>query len=145
MDRSRLDDLHLSASTVAAAVHTVIGGTVVGQMHPDVGDEMDVRVIALPSQRAAGSIGSIPLFGDGGTLIHLDQVATILPDGGPARFQRTNRQRVIEVSANVTGHSLGDLTRDVRAALAGIPLPQGYQITFAGQVQQQELAFATLL
>jgi HAE1 family hydrophobic/amphiphilic exporter-1 len=145
VDRSRLDDLHLSASAVAAAVRTVIGGTVVTQMHPDVGDEVDVRVIAPPDQRAAGSIGSIPLFGEGGALIHLDQVATILPDSGPARIQRTNRQRVIEVSANVTGRSLGDVTRDVRSALAGIPLPQGYQITYAGQVQQQEQAFATLL
>jgi HAE1 family hydrophobic/amphiphilic exporter-1 len=145
VDRSRLDDLHLSASTVAAAVRTVIGGTVVTQMHPDVGDEVDVRVIAPPVQRSADTLAAIPLFGDGGALIRLGQVATIVPDNGPARIQRTNRQRVIEVSANVSGRSLGDVTRDVRAQLAGLPLPQGYQITYAGQVQQQEQAFSTLL
>jgi len=68
-----------------------------------------------------------------------------VPDSGPARIQRTNRQRVIEVSANVAGRSLGDVTRDVRAVLTDMPLPQGYSITYAGQVQQQETAFSTLL
>ncbi|MCC6173842.1 MAG: efflux RND transporter permease subunit [Chloroflexi bacterium] len=145
VDRSRLDDLHLSASTVAAAVRTVVGGTVVTQMHPAVGDEVDVRVIAPTAQRTADQLASIPLFGDGGALIRLGQVAQIVPDSGPARIQRTNRQRVIQVSANVSGRSLGDVTRDVRTALVNLPLPQGYQITYAGQVQQQETAFATLL
>jgi HAE1 family hydrophobic/amphiphilic exporter-1 len=145
VDRSRLDDLHLSASTVANAVRTLIGGTVVTQMHPDVGDEVDVRVIAPAAQRSADQIASIPLFGDGGALIRLGQVAQIVPASGPARIQRTNRQRVINVSANVTGRSLGDVTRDVRTALQDMPLPQGYSITYAGQVQQQETAFTTLL
>jgi HAE1 family hydrophobic/amphiphilic exporter-1 len=145
VDRGRLDDLHLSASTVASAVRTVIGGTVVTQMRPEVGDEVDVRVIAPASQRSADTLASIPLFGDGGALIRLGQVATIVQDTGPARIQRTNRQRVIEVSAYVAGRSLGDVTRDVRAGLAGVPLPQGYQVSYAGQVQQQEQAFSTLL
>jgi HAE1 family hydrophobic/amphiphilic exporter-1 len=145
VNRSHLDDLHLSAATVASAVRTLIGGTVVTQMHPDSGDEVDVRVIAPPAQRSADLIGSIPLFGDGGQLIRLDQVAQIVPGSGPARIQRANRQRVINVSANVTGRSLGDVTRDIRAELANMPLPQGYSITYAGQVQQQETAFATLL
>jgi HAE1 family hydrophobic/amphiphilic exporter-1 len=145
IDRSRLDDLHLSASTVANAVRTVIGGTVATQMHPPVGDEVDIRVIAPVAQRTADELGQIPLFGDGGALIRLGQVATIVPDTGPARIQRTDRQRIIEVSANVTTRSLGDVTRDVRASLASMPLPQGYSITYAGQVQQQEQAFATIL
>ena len=37
------------------------------------------------------------------------------------------------------GPTLG-VALNVRTALAGIPLPQGYQITYAGQVQQQEQA-----
>ncbi|MCC7367874.1 MAG: efflux RND transporter permease subunit [Chloroflexi bacterium] len=145
VDRRRLDDLHLSASAVATAVRTVIGGTVATQMHPPTGDEVDVRVIAPAAQRTGDSIASIPLFGEGGTLVRLGQVANVIEDSGPARIQRTNRQRVIEVSANVAGRSLGDVTRDVRAELAGMPLPQGYQLSYAGQVQQQETAFTTIL
>ena len=40
---------------------------------------------------------------------------------------------------------IGDLARDVRAATSTILLPDGYRVVYAGQVQQQETAFATLL
>ena len=145
VDRSRLDDLHLSAATVASAVRTLIGGTVVTQMHPDVGDQVDMRVIAPASQRAADQIASIPLFGDGGALIRLGQVAHDRPDERPgphpAHQSPARHQRL--------GERDGPLARrrdPRRARRAGdMPLPQGYSITYAGQVQQQETAFATLL
>ena len=77
--------------------------------------------------------------------MRLDQVAKIVKDAGPARIQRTNRQRVVSVNGSVNGRSLGDVARDVRAATDKIPLPEGYQLKFAGQVQQLEMAFTTLL
>ena len=40
-----------------------------------------------------------------------------------------DRQRVIEVTANVTGRSLGDVTRDVRAGTDQMPIPEGYPIS----------------
>jgi len=52
---------------------------------------------------------------------------------------------VVEVNANVTGRSLGDITRDTRVGTNAIALPEGYQIIYGGQVQQQEQAFSTLL
>jgi HAE1 family hydrophobic/amphiphilic exporter-1 len=82
---------------------------------------------------------------DNATTVRLDQVATILKDAGPARIQRTDRQRVVEVSGSVSGRSLGDVARDVRAVTDKMPLPEGYRLTFAGQVQQLETAFLTLV
>jgi hydrophobic/amphiphilic exporter-1 (mainly G- bacteria), HAE1 family len=77
--------------------------------------------------------------------VRLDQVARLVQDSGPARIQRTDRQRVIEVTGGVSGRSLGDVTRDIRAATNTLPLPEGYRMTMAGQVQQQEQAFLTLI
>ena len=146
LDRERLADLKVSANTVATVLRTMIGGTVVTQLRPDGANQIDVRVLAADAERASPTqLGGIPLLGEAGSIVRLDQVATLVPDAGPARIQRTDRQRVIEVTAQVAGRSLGDVTRDARAATAQIALPEGYRAVFAGQVQQQEQAFATLL
>jgi hydrophobic/amphiphilic exporter-1 (mainly G- bacteria), HAE1 family len=148
LDRERLADLRISADSVASIMRTMIGGTVVTQLRPDGANQVDVLLIAADAERAnAAQIGSIPLIGggDGTALVRLDQVARLVQDSGPARIQRTDRQRVIEVTGGVSGRSLGDVTRDIRAATNPLPLPEGYRLVMAGQVQQQEQAFLTLV
>jgi len=146
LDRERLADLKVSASAAAQALRTSVGGVVVTQLRPDGSDQLDVRVIASDSERNdVAGIGGIPLLSDTGSLVRLDQVATITNDSGPARIERADRQRRVDVDASVTGRSLGDVSRDVRAALAQMPMPEGYRWILAGQVQQMEQATNTLL
>jgi HAE1 family hydrophobic/amphiphilic exporter-1 len=145
VDRERLADLGLNATQVSDMMKMMVGGVVVTQMRPEVGNQVDIRVISDPSVRVKpDELGALPIVTTAGTAVRLDQVAKLMKATGPAQIQRTNRQRVIEVTANVTGRSLGDITRDVRAGTNLIPLPEGYQIVYGGQVQQQEQAFATL-
>jgi hydrophobic/amphiphilic exporter-1 (mainly G- bacteria), HAE1 family len=146
VDRERLADAGLNATQVSDTMKMMVGGVVVTQIRPDVGNQVDVRVISTKSARVTPEeLGSIPLVATNGSVVRLDQVARLVRDSGPARIQRTNRQRVVEVNANVTGRSLGDITRDARLGTNQIPIPEGYQIIYGGQVQQQEQAFGTLL
>ncbi|MCC7368519.1 MAG: efflux RND transporter permease subunit [Chloroflexi bacterium] len=146
LDRERLADLRLNATQVSDAMRTMVGGIVVTQLRPDVGNQVDIRLIANDATRAnPGQLGQLPLVVDATTTVRLDQVALIAKDAGPARIQRTDRQRVVEVNASVSGRSLGDVARDVRAQTDRLPLPEGYRVTFAGQVQQLETAFLTLI
>jgi HAE1 family hydrophobic/amphiphilic exporter-1 len=145
-DRERLADLRVTASSASQAVRTSVGGLVVTQLRPEGEDQIDVRVIATDSERSGiQGIGGIPLLAEGGALVRLDQVATITNDSGPARIERTDRQRRVDVSGNVSGRSLGDVSRDIRAELARMPMPEGYRWVMAGQVQQMEQATLTLL
>ena len=146
INRERIADARVSAEQVGSTLRTMIGGTVVTQLRPDGAEQVDIRLIGADGQRASpAQLGAIPLQGAAGNTVRLDQVATLVNDAGPARIQRTDRQRVITVTANVAGRSLGDVTRDVRALTNQIALPEGYRLMYAGQVQQQETAFATLL
>ena len=146
VDRQRLSDLNVSATTVANSMKTAVGGTVVTEMRPPGEDQVDVRVLASDADRAnANSLGSLPILSDSGQIVRLDQVARLVQDTGPAEINRTDRQLRIGITGNPSGRPLGDVTRDIRAATARIPLPEGYQVVYAGQVQQQELAFTTLL
>ena len=146
VDRERLADMRLNATQIGDTMRTMVGGTVVTQMRPEVGDQVDIRVIAADAVRATPSrLGAIPLIVDATTTVRLDQVARLVVDSGPARIQRQDRQRVVEVNGSVAGRSLGDVARDLRVVTDAIALPEGYRITYAGQVQQLELAFSTLI
>lgn len=146
LDRERLADARVSASAAAQALRTSVGGVVVSQLRPEGSDQLDIRVIASDSERTdATAIGGIPLVGDAGSLVRLDQVAAISNESGPARIERTDRQRRVDVTGNVSGRSLGDVSREVRAELTRMPMPEGYRWVMAGQVQQMEQATITLL
>ncbi|MFN0071371.1 MAG: efflux RND transporter permease subunit [Chloroflexota bacterium] len=146
LDRERLADLRVSASAAAQALRTSVGGVVVTQLRPEGSDQLDIRVIASDSERTdIAGIGGIPLVGEGGSLVRLDQVAQITAQSGPARIERSDRQRRVDVSGGVSGRSLGDVSRDIRAELARLPMPDGYRWIMAGQVQQMEQATTTLL
>ncbi len=146
VNRERLADARVTAELVGSTLRTMVGGTVATQLRSDGQNQIDVRVIGTDAQRASpAQLGAVPLQGASGNIVRLDQVATLVNDAGPARIQRTDRQRVITVTANVQGRSLGDVTRDMRAQTNQIATPEGYRIQYAGQVQQQEQAFATIL
>jgi hydrophobic/amphiphilic exporter-1 (mainly G- bacteria), HAE1 family len=146
LDRERLADLRISASAAAQALRTSVGGVVVTQLRPDGSDQLDIRVVAKDSERSdIQGIGGIPLLTDTGSIVRLDQVATITSDSGPARIERSERQRRIDINAAVSGRSLGDVSRDIRTALAATPMPEGYRWVLAGQVQAMETATTTLL
>jgi HAE1 family hydrophobic/amphiphilic exporter-1 len=146
IDRQRLSDLGVSASEVAETMRTAVGGTVLTQLRPDSAQQIDIRVIASPADRAsAAALGGVPIVTNSGAVVRLDQVARLAADSGPAQIQRSDRQRVISISGGTSGRTIGDVARDVRAAAAAVPLPDGYRYVLGGQVQQQETAFATLL
>jgi len=50
----------------------------------------------------------------------------------------------VTVGANVSGRALGDVTADVKAAIARIPIPEGVEIEYSGQVEQQRESFQDL-
>jgi HAE1 family hydrophobic/amphiphilic exporter-1 len=151
LNRERLMDARINADTVAQTMRMMVGGTVVSQLRPESGTQIDIRVIGNERSRVTPSqLATVPLRAADGTIVRLDQIAELRNDTGPARIQRTDRQRVVEVSAAVNpnaqgGRPLGDVVRDARAKTNTIPLPEGFQLNYAGQAQQQETAFATLL
>jgi len=147
VDRQRLADLNVSATTAAGAMKTAVGGTVVTQMRPDGEDQVDVRVMASDADRVnALALGALTIPSGSGQQGRVDQVATLKLDSSPAEIRRADRQLLIGITGSAQGRPIGDLARDIRAAAASaIQLPEGYQVTYVGQILQQETAFTTLL
>ncbi len=72
--------------------------------------------------------------------VPLAQLARIEEGDGPNQIARDDGRRRIVLSLNAQGRALSDVVADVRAAIAGTPLPSGYFVTLGGQFQAQEEA-----
>jgi Cu/Ag efflux pump CusA len=83
--------------------------------------------------------------GDGGK-VPLAGVAHFLSRTGPGAISRENVQRLVVVSANVSGGGLTTVVDRIRQEIAAaITLPPGYRIEFGGQFESEEAASRILL
>lgn len=72
-------------------------------------------------------------------------MARIEKANSPVQIDRKYQQRLVEVTANVTGRDLGSVANDIRAKLAGISIPPGFEVKLTGNVEQQGKTFSDLL
>ena len=158
VDRKRLADLNVSATQVANALRTAIGGnTLTTQLRVQGQDGIDITVMANTDLRNdLTSLANIPIpvggVGSGAsstpgqaTIVRLGQVAELRVVDGQTQIDRSDRQRRVSVQANLVNRSVGDAARDIRAALAQIPFPSGYRWSFIGQVDSLDQARVALL
>jgi len=174
LDRQRMSDMGVTATQVATALRTAIGGTTATQFQVQGQAGIDITVIANDAIRNdLTALANIPIplgltggtatgtnsatasrtttttgggtVPTGGSTVRLGQVADLRVVDAPTAISRSDRQRQVSIAANLDGRSVGDAARDVRAGLARIPMPAGYSYRFVGQVDQLDQARAALL
>jgi HAE1 family hydrophobic/amphiphilic exporter-1 len=64
---------------------------------------------------------------------------------GPVTIDRKDRQRLVTVTANVSGRDLGSVAADVQKQLDQIPRPVGYDLMIGGNFEEQQKAFHELM
>lgn len=68
-------------------------------------------------------------------LIALNQVADVQPVVGAAQINRRALLREVQITANVSGRSVGDVNADIEAIKASLVLPPGYRFQSGGASQ----------
>ena len=152
IDRQRTADLGLDGAVVGQTVRTAIDGSVVTR-YTDGSNEYDVRVrLPRESFTSPEDLGAIALFSGRDQPVYLRDVANVRLETGPTSILRINQNRQLRVTADVDAEvaSVGQVTSDVRAALADMPLPEGYALLYGGEEQaakenQRNLMIVTLL
>ncbi len=144
IDRERAADQGVRVAAVADTVETALSGRIASRFL-DGGDEVDIRVqfqgneTLAPKQLLDLRVPTV----DGG-LVRLGNVAHLARDEGPVVIDRKDQTRVVEVRANVAGRDMGSVVADLEAVLAGIPVPDNYDLLIAGDYEQQSSAFTSL-
>ncbi len=109
-------------------------------------DEYDIRIkLDQRVRRDVSEVEKLLIISPQGTAIPLTAVARIEETTGPAQINRKSRTKLIQITANIAGRSLGEIVQDIRRDMASIDLPLGYSITFAGAVERMQESFTSLL
>ncbi|HLG72453.1 MAG TPA: efflux RND transporter permease subunit [Chloroflexota bacterium] len=145
VDRKKAADQGVTASTIANTVATAVQGLIVSEFQPEGQDQVDINLQLKGAETMTpDQLSAIPILTTKGTVVRLDQVANIVRTTSPSQIQRFNRQRDVEVQANVNGRAVGDVLREILQKTDQLQLPVGYTITVQGQGSQLDKAFAAL-
>lgn len=135
VDRQKAFDLGLSIDDIGNTVKTMVGGNVAtrykdGAYYYPIRVVMDEREIQSPND-----LENIFVYSKDGAKIPLMTIASVEKTTGPVQIDRKNQDRVIKVTANVSGISVGDATSILKKQLAGYSMPAGYRLKYGGQSQ----------
>ena len=145
--REVASDAGLSSSAIAGALRTLVAGQTVGNWRASNGDAFDVNVRLPAAERERlQDLGQLPFVvgsaPDGSArVVRLGQVADLVESTGPNQINRRNLNREVSFSANAYGRSAGEVSGDIRTALADLSLPPGYRVEFGGSTKNMQESF----
>lgn len=135
VDRHKAFDMGISYEEIGNTVKTLVGGTVATR-YKDGAYYYPIRVVTDEREITSTSdLTTIYITGTNGTKVPLSAVAEVIKTVGPMQIDRKNQDRVIKVTANVIGMSVGDATSTIKDKLENFNLPSGYKLNYGGQSQ----------
>jgi HAE1 family hydrophobic/amphiphilic exporter-1 len=145
VDRQRAADMKLTVSKIANMLQTVLSGTEASN-YREAGDEYTIRVKVKDAERMdLRDLLNLTLVNADGAPVVLKNVVQVRPRSGPVHIERKDQERVVTVSANISGRDMGSIMSDIREGLRSVAVPRNFSIDFGGEYEEQEKAFRELL
>ena len=145
IDRQKASDMKLSVRQIADFIQTILMGSQASQFR-EAGREYRILVKVKDSERLdVNDLLDLTVTNSDGQQISLRNVIEVNPRRGPMQLERRDRERIINVSGEVSGRDLGSVIADARKALRTIPVPRDFVISFTGDYEEQQKANRELL
>ncbi|HEU4643716.1 MAG TPA: efflux RND transporter permease subunit [Gemmatimonadaceae bacterium] len=143
---AEVNRLGLTPDQVSAEVAGALMGADAGDVRLE-DRSVGVRVRAPDSVRFdPQQLGALPIVSPAtGGVAPLSTLASFQPVETRAELLRENQQQMIDVTADISGRSLGAIMTDVKRVVAANPPPAGIRLELAGQYASQQAAFRALL
>ena len=137
VDRSRAADLGVRMATVGSTLRLMVAGDDEISSYREAGEQYPVKIRVLEEQRRdIETVGKLTVASTTGAPVRIDNIAHLNRGFGPTRITRTNRQFSISFSGDVApGHALDEASNDVRALIADLHMPPGYNARMQGQTR----------
>jgi HAE1 family hydrophobic/amphiphilic exporter-1 len=145
VDREKASQMGLSVGRVAETVKAAMLGVVPTKYRIE-GDEYDIRVRFREFDRkSVEDVRNIRIASPTGQLIPLYQIADIVQKLGPVKINREDQDRKVTVKANTIGRDTGGIVADIKKAVSGIRIPEGYFVEYGGTYKDMQEAFESLV
>lgn len=142
INRKRAADYGVTAAQIATAVQLNMEGKVATVYRKD-GQEVQIRVNLQESDRRSWQdLSRIMVSGSNGRVISLGSLVDLNQTNSPVNIERKDQERNITVSASLSGRDLSAVMQDIQKILAGLTLPDGITIHYAGDYEEQQQSFA---
>lgn len=142
--RDKIADLGLHVRNVTEVIETAVAGSKAGEYRV-AGNSYRILVqLEDAEKRSIDEVLDLTLRTPAGEQVALRNLVTTESGRGQVIVERKDQQRLVTVTANIAERDMGSVVRDVRERLLGIPRPVGYDLTIAGNYEEQEKAFAEL-
>ncbi len=145
IDRQKAADMHLTVSRIANALQTILSGTNAGY-YRQAGDEYTILVKLRDAEKMdLRDILDLTITNSDGDPVVLRNVVNVGPRSGPVMIERKDQERMVSISADVSGRDLGSVLSEIGAKLRTIPVPPDFSIGFGGDYEEQQKSFHELL
>lgn len=148
VDREKAALLEMNTAQIGSVVRTAISGSEASNFR--VGeDEYKIRVRLREEQRQSPSDIenlNITFMNQRGVLLSvpLVSVADVVRTQGLSSIKRKDQKRVITITGDVQGRLTNDVLNDIKIKLKDFRLPQGYNLKFTGETEEQDKTAAFL-
>ena len=145
--REAAADFGLGVGSIANQLRTLVAGQNVGVWRADNDQTYDVLVRLDPTMRTyPHDLERLPFnigaANDGsGRIVRLNQVAQVTESVGPNQVNRRELSREVAFSGNTYGRAAGEVSKDIQAVMASIPMPDGYRYQFGGATKNMKESF----
>lgn len=145
IDRARAAKLRVDTEDIATALRIMVGGDqhVSRFRDPGVNEDYDVQLRLLEGDRNdAPTISRLYVPKQGGGMVRLDNVVSIVPGLTASRIDRLDRQRQVSLRGAIApGFALADRIAALREAVVKMEMPAGYTTRVAGRGREMERTF----
>jgi cobalt-zinc-cadmium resistance protein CzcA len=145
LDQAKMAVYGISTADANSVIEMAIGGKAATQLYE--GErKFDIRVRYQEPYRASReAIENLMIPSSDGSKIPLKQIADIRTLTGPAFIYRDNNTRYITVKFSVRNRDLGSTIREAQSKVdEAVTLPEGYDMTWNGEFENQQRATKTL-
>ncbi len=141
--REILADQKLTTAGLAMSMRTMVEGQKVTKYRE--GDrEYDIRVkLQEADLQLIEDVPDFTISTSNGPQ-KISNVAAIEYVEGPAQILRKSKQRMVQISAEISGTTVGQAQKIIQAGIDKMEIPEGYTIRFGGQSEMMEESFAEM-
>lgn len=145
IDRQKASDLGVRVESIASSLRTMVGGQKVS-LYREGDEQYNVRLRLREEYRKdSASISTLTVPGALGSVVRLDNVASLAHGMSPGQIDRYAQERQITIISNLHNKPLGEAMMNANQTVAGLKLPAEYSTSYLGRGKLMAEAFRNFL